>query len=204
MPDLTPHFAETLALLRLSDPAGDTWRDIETRYTETGRHYHTLDHVAQCLDQLAGTAHDTPLLRLAFYYHDIIYDPCGDNNELLSARFATDSLTRLGLPDAKTAVVYDLIRATDHGNSPPVPHSGLIRDIDLAILGAEPGDYEEYATAIRREYGWLPDHKFNRGRINILLHFLNRPAIYETEAFHTRLEDQARRNLTNEIIRLRG
>jgi len=204
MPDLPRHFAETLAQLKLSDPAGDTWRDIEARYGESGRHYHTLDHVADCLDQLAGTMHDTPLLRLALYYHDIICDPCGDNNELLSARFATDSLTGLGLPDAKTAVVYDLIRATDHGNSPPVPHSDLIRDIDLAILGADPGDYDEYAIAIRREYGWLPDHKFNRGRTNLLLHFLKRPAIYETREFHTRLEDQARHNLTNEITRLRG
>ena len=204
MPDLAQHFSETLTLLKATDSGGAAWKEIETRYSEPGRHYHTLDHVSYCLDQLADTGHDTPLPRLALYYHDIIYDPCGDDNELLSARLATDRLTAIGLPDAKTAVVYDLIRATDHGKSPPVPHSDLIRDIDLAILGAMPDAYDTYAVNIRLEYGWMPDHKFNRGRINILLGFLERPAIYETRDFHTRLEDQARTNLTNEIIRLRG
>lgn len=204
MPNLPQHFSETLALLKVDDPGGDAWREIASRYSEPGRFYHTLDHVADCLDQLAGTAHDTPLLRLALYYHDIVYDPCSDSNELLSARFATAHLTALGIPGPKTAIVYDLIRATDHGNSPPVPHSDLIRDIDFAILGAAPEAYDIYAANIRREYAWMPDHKFNRIRTNILLHFLDRSAIYETGDFHTRLEDQARTNLTNEVIRLRG
>ena len=204
MPDLTQHFAETLALVNAEDVDGAAWSELQTRYGESGRHYHTLEHVAFCLDQLATTAFDTPLLRLALYYHDVLYDPCGDDNDLLSACLATERLTNLGLPDSKTAVVYDLIRATDHGNSPPVPHSDLICDIDLAILGASPADYEKYAANIRREYLWLPDSKFNRGRMNILLAFLERPAVYQTPEFQKKFEDQARINLTNEVVRLRG
>lgn len=204
MPDLASHFTQTLALVGANDADGAAWREIQACYSESGRHYHTLDHISSCLDQLASTTHDTPLLRLALYYHDIVYDACGDNNELLSARFATERLASLGLPDAKTSVIYDLIRATDHGNSPPVPHSDLICDIDLSILGSSPSDYDKYASAIRREYMWLPDSRFNRGRMNILMAFLERPSIYQTPEFLRELEDQARINLSNEVVRLRG
>lgn len=204
MPDLPPHFAETLALLNVNDANGDAWRTIRIRYSEPGRHYHNLEHVSQCLDALARTPHDTPPLRLAIYYHDIIHDPCGDDNEMLSARLATEQLGALGLTDSKTAVIYDLIRATNHRPGVAVPHGNLICDIDLAVLGTSPMDYHAYSCAIRREYAWLPEARYRRGRINILTDLLNRPTIYLTSEFQKRLEDQARINLSTEINELCG
>ena len=202
MPDLHPHFTETLALLKLEDAGGLAWRELRFRYSDPGRHYHTLDHIAYCLHQLATTAHDTPTLRLALYYHDVIYDSCGEHNELQSARFATSQLTALGLQDCSK--IYDLIRATDHHSGPPVLHSDLICDIDLAALGSHPLEYRRYAKAIRREYAWLPEGKYRRGRTKVLTHFLERLTIYQTPEFQRRLEDQARINMTNEIMLLRG
>lgn len=204
MPDLPQHFANTLALLNVSDANGAAWQDIRLRYSEPGRHYHNLEHVSHCLDELSRTKHDTATLRLAIYYHDIIHDPCGDDNEMLSARFATETLGALGLTDRITSVVYDLIRATDHRPSAPVPHGDLVCDIDLSVLGSSPIDYHTYSSAIRREYSWLPESRYRRGRTNILTALLDRPTIYLTSEFQRRLEDQARINLVSEITELRG
>lgn len=183
-------------------PGEAAWEGIVQHYAEPHRHYHTLEHIGRCLGQLAETSHDTPTLRLALYYHDVVYDPCGDQNELLSARFATEQLKALGLADTHTAVIYDLIRATDHRPGALADHADLICDIDLAILGAEWPDYTAYASAIRRENSWIPDGKYRGGRVRILEAFLRRSSIYQTAAFEKRFEAKARDNLGAEISAL--
>ena len=202
MSDLRQQFQDTLAALRLSDSREAAWEELAARYSEPHRHYHTLAHIGNCLALLAETAHDSPTLRLALYYHDIVYDLCGDQNELQSARFATDQLGTLGLGDSHTSIIYDLIRATDHKSARVAEHSDLICDIDLAILGAPTSGYHDYAAAIRREYSWIPDGKFRSGRTRILESFLNRPAIFDTLDFHSRFEAQARKNIATEISAL--
>lgn len=204
MLDLRPRFEETLAALKLGSPkeVEGAWEALATRYAEPQRHYHTLAHVSHCLDLLAEMEHDTPLLRLALFYHDVIYDPTGEDNELKSARFATDQLAGLGAPDTVTAPIYDLIRATDHRPGALVDHADLICDIDLAILGAPEDVYATYAAAIRREYDWIPDGKYRAGRIKILEAFHGRSAIYQTGAFKARFEAQARANIAAEVSAL--
>jgi predicted metal-dependent HD superfamily phosphohydrolase len=200
--DLRGLFHDTLAALKRNDPDEAAWGEIESRYQEPPRPYHSLAHIAHCLGLLAETPHDTPLLRLVFYYHDVIYDPCGDDNELQSARFATAQLAGLGLPDTATSVIYDLIRATDHRPGALAEHADLVCDVDLAILGAERPDYGAYAAAIRQEYAWVPDVKYRSGRLKVLESFHRRPAIYQTPEFKARFEARARENIAAEISAL--
>ena len=54
-----------------------TWQQLASRYNEPHRHYHTLDHVAACLnwlDQYHHLAEDPLCLELALWAHNVIYD----------------------------------------------------------------------------------------------------------------------------------
>lgn len=204
MPDLPKHFIQTLALLQAKDPDGDTWQALESRHAEPHRHFHTLPYLAFRLDLLATTSHDTPHLRLALYFHHIVHDPCGENNELQSARLATDLLSAIDVADKHTAVIYDLIRITDPLPSPAIEHGDLFADLHLAWLGSPPDQFHHFSNALRQEFDWLPDTKYLRQRMNEALPLLDRNPLFQTTDFQTRFEQQSRANLTAEITRLRG
>ena len=99
-------------------------------------------------------------------------------------------------------VVADLILATRHKGQPASPDASLIRDIDLAMLGSDPGVYDSYAQAIRQEYGWVPLADYAKARIRVLESFLGRPSVFSCIQMDTRLGDQARDNLKREIASL--
>ena len=80
----------------------------------------------------------------------------------------------------------------------------LMLDIDLGILGTPPDVFESYDQAIRREYHWVPEPDYRKGRATVLASFLNRDAIYRTSAFVEQHEKQARSNLERKINELSG
>ncbi len=75
----------------------------------------------------------------------------------------------------------------------------IFLDLDLAILGASPAKYWQYAIAIRQEYSYLSDRDYRQGRKQVLAEFLNRDRIYFTKHFNRQLESIARKNLQTEI-----
>ncbi|MEO5913668.1 MAG: metal-dependent phosphohydrolase [Luteolibacter sp.] len=136
-------------------------------------------------------------IELAIWFHDVVYDPKSRDNEALSARFFEIYLA-LWLDSTLSDNVVRLILATDYSQERSGrPDEDLIRDIDLAILAADPADYLVYAEAIRREYGHVPDSEFVAGRRAILKRFLA-GRIYFTDGFSA-FESFARRNIESEI-----
>lgn len=204
MPDLPHHFAKTLALLKAKDPDGDLWQEIESHHSDPQRHLYNLEHLAFRLDLLATTEFDNAHLRLALYYHHIAHDPCGENNELQSARLATEQLTAVGMKEKDTATIYDLIRITDPLPSPTINHGDHFADLHLAWLGTPPDQFESLSSSLRQEFSWLPDGKYLRQRMNEVTPLLDRPRLFESDLLPPSFEDQARTNLTAEISRLRG
>ena len=146
---------------------------------------------------LDASGEGTDSVELAIWFHDVIYEPLGGQNELKSAQFFFDHFESA----AGSTLINDVMRliiATD----PTRPRSGrndedLIIDIDLSILGAPAGDYEVYRSAIRNEYASVPEPDFIAGRKAILQKFLSQ-RIYATGYF-ARLEPQARLNLRHEL-----
>lgn len=204
MPDLAKHFSKTLALLKAKDPDGDLWQEIESQHSDPRRHLYNLEHLAFRLDLLATTDFDKAHLRLALYYHHITYDSCADNNEINSARVATEQLKSVGIKDKDTAAIYDLIRLTDPLPSPSIPLGDLFLDLHRAWMGADSDQFQTFAEARRQDFSWLPDGKYLRQRMNEVIPLLDRQPIFVTKDFHDRFEDQARQNLNAEIQRLRG
>ena len=64
-------------------------------------------------------------------------------------------------------------------------------DFDLQVFSRPWPEYQLYAKQIRKEYFFLPQRIYNRGRIKILQNFLTRENIYHTELFKKERERQA-------------
>jgi predicted metal-dependent HD superfamily phosphohydrolase len=196
---------ETWQLMGQPAPAAPL-RRLAERYAEPHRAYHDLRHVLACLDlarSVRSRLGSAPEVELALWYHDAIYEPRAADNEARSAELATAELSELrSLAGATLISIADLILATRHAAAPAGHDAQFVVDIDLAILGSEPGTFDLYEAAIRREYRWVPGPLYRRKRREILQSFLDRPRIYSTAHFHALFEDAARANLGSSLSRL--
>ena len=180
--------------------AGRKFDEIAAAYTEPGRFYHTLDHVLAVLatvESLASYAKNLNAVKLAAWLHDVIYDSMASDNEERSAEYAERLCVELAVPEGN--LVAALIWKTKTHDPGEDADAQVLLDADLAILGADETEYQAYAEKIRREYAWVPEPKYRKGRRQILESFLARPRIYH---FLSHLEQPARRNLANEIAQL--
>jgi predicted metal-dependent HD superfamily phosphohydrolase len=182
------------------------WAAVVDAWSQPHRRYHDLAHLAAVLGlvgELAGATADPDAVRLAAWYHDVVYDPEGTDNEQVSAERARAGLRGL-VTDERLAEVARLVRLTaGHDPAPDDANGAVLCDADLAVLAAPPEAYAAYASAIRLEYGHLSDEEFTAGRIAVLERLLALPTLYRTEAAQP-WTDTARANLTAELTLLTG
>ncbi|KAF7324652.1 hypothetical protein MKEN_00506700 [Mycena kentingensis (nom. inval.)] len=185
---------------------------LQTSYSEPQRHYHTLEHIQFMLDAFTSTTPVRPIIELAIWFHDYVYDPAkgGPWNERESIRvweqFVEDSKSE-GMMRIKEPVSA-LIEATISHNLPKTLPSSLSRadaahflDLDMGILAADSFSYDKYAQGIRKEYSLYNDVDYCAGRTKVLHNFLSRDRIFLAENTEE-LERRARENIRNEIERL--
>lgn len=176
---------------------------IIRRYREPHRRYHTLEHIAEMLaiiDEQRERLIEYEPLAFATWFHDVVYDPRRDDNEVRSAIVARRTMPKLMVSGWITLRTIALIRATkDHVPPDASFDAALFIDADLAILGSAPDRYNRYAADIRHEYSHLSDDDYNTARAAFLERLLSSDRIYRTEHLRTRLEPQARTNLAHEL-----
>jgi len=185
-------------------------RALRSRYAEPWRHYHTLAHIEamevhlhDAIEAGAGIT-DIPACRAFIWWHDAIYEPEArpHRNEMRSAQLCEAEMTASGYEPATIRRAVAMIEATARHLPPAAtiaPDAPLMLDIDLSIMGASRGAYEQYARAIRCEYGHVAEPAYREGRARILRGFVARPAIYLTDWGLRRWEVAARGNLAWEI-----
>ena len=179
--------------------------ELTAAYSEAHRRYHTLQHIEFCLREIGRhRAHAVrpSEIRWALLFHDAIYDPRRNDNEVRSADWACRIMQEMQRPDDEIARVRKLILATVHAANAETPDEALLLDIDLAILGADDATFDEYDRAIRVEYEWVPDEAYRAARTNVLHGFLKRDRIFQTVAYRQQ-EAAARRNIERALQRLR-
>jgi predicted metal-dependent HD superfamily phosphohydrolase len=181
----------------------DACRDLLlASYANPARHYHTLQHLAECLDlfdELARLAERPGEAAIALWFHDAVYIPQAKDNEARSAAWACEALRAAGASAAAIERIQRLIMATAHHAAPDDPDARLVIDIDLAILGAAPERFAQYEAQVRSEYAAVPARVYAEKRREVLTGFLARPAIYGTPELRARLEEQARSNLRRAV-----
>ena len=178
---------------------------IEHNYSQPTRHYHTMEHVQTCLDlfeDLYLTCSCPNEIEFALWYHDVFYDPTAHDNEMRSAHRAYFDGTRLGVDHTFVDLVERLILATQHKKDSYADDEALVVDLDLAILGMDRAKFTAYEEGIRKEYSFVPEEAFRKGRSDILKGFLARKTIFNTAHFIEKYEDKARENLRFSIQNL--
>lgn len=173
-------------------------QQLLTAYSSPERHYHTaahLYHVLCTIEQL----HPTPSisLNLAAWFHDAVYNSRANDNEAKSADLAEEILRSLSIEPKTIAQVRRLILSTQTHQAFD-RESEILLDADLAILGADSVQYQNYAAAIRHEYSWVTAEAYRDGRTKVLQNFLQRDRIYYTTQMQARAAI-ARQNLRSEL-----
>ena len=177
--------------------------ELQAAYAQPQRYYHTQQHLQECLTLLTEVEHlakQPAELTLALYFHDAVYEPQAHDNEAKSAAWAERVLTQCHASLTLVQRIKQLIMATQHHQIAADDNDGqLLLDIDLAILGQEPTRFNEYEQQIRQEYLWVSEQDYRVGRAKVLTGFLQRKAIYQSDYFRKRFEQQARLNLSKQI-----
>ena len=211
--DIDPRYLWSKFVTRVAGDHPDVIRDsftiITKLYNYPPRSYHTLAHIAWCLDLLREFFPEEKKrpawydrVELALWFHDIVYDAHRKDNEDRSARILIGCGAMLGLdPTLTDSAAFD-VRATTHSwpidHTWPIPTQWVL-DLDLASLGFAPEVFDKNSDQIREEFSFVPDDKFYAGRKIALQGFYERPRIYLTNECFARFEAQARANLKRAI-----
>jgi pantetheine-phosphate adenylyltransferase len=188
---------------KLSDLNPFLFNQMLIQYSPKKRSYHNTTHIANCLTLLEKYKHLAEKLLFvssAIFFHDFFddtkpYDKLFEVTSDLAAR-------QFCFPDSKTYITK-LIEATAHKSEElELQDQKLISDIDLAILGSSEEEYKIYSQQIRKEYSFVDDLTYIKGRKNVLKHFLGLRDIYYLSEFKNRFEKQARKNLLKELQNL--
>lgn len=179
--------------------------ELVAAYGAPHRHYHTLEHLAECLalaEEWRGEFARADEACLALWAHDVVWSPALPDAEARSADWVQARMREGGLTNAAAGRVAGLVLATTHLAPAPSPDAALVQDIDLAVLGADPARFDRYDAAIRAEYAAVPDAAYRAGRREVLARFAGRTTVYSTPVARARFEAAARRNLARALGRL--
>jgi predicted metal-dependent HD superfamily phosphohydrolase len=184
--------------------------ELVALYRAKDRHYHGLSHIEALLG-LAQEYHaalaDPEAVEAAIWFHDAIYDSRAGDNEARSATLARDRLGGRTSAD-RIERIASMIEATathampDLADAQALEDAALFLDMDLSILGARPKAFDRYEAAVRREYRWVTEDAWRKGRAAVLQKFLARPHIFHTVPFRQRFEAKARANISRSVAAL--
>lgn len=155
------------------------WKNFQSicdKYSEPHRHYHTMVHLLKTLEFVDKHARNNEasrykaIVKLALFYHDIVYDVQRKDNEDLSQIVFGYYSIAMNFPKWLDEQVRELILLTKSHKLPPgapVSHQ-LMNDADMSIFLADSETYLEYAQNIWREYSWVGKEVFVENRLKFL------------------------------------
>lgn len=186
-------------------------------YSALSRFYHNLEHIVHGIDEILKWAYITGaaeskvrLLIAAFFFHDAVYGSHGEiSDEEASARLWL-SMTELhsAFTESEVLEIADLIRATDHFQSPAIEHplKDVMLGADLAILGQDYDTvYTNYKNAIPKEYAHVSLNEFRAGRLAAMTKLVNAAKaglLIKDPYFSQRYNQRAIENMNREIAEL--
>ena len=189
-------------------------RDLISRWNAKGRILHNTRHLIKTLariDEIASTAHDPDVLRVALWYQGAVLNRSfdvfqrGTNNdeqEFSALYHARSRMEALGLSEDVISRVQELMMALfTHRADPSDMDAQVLIDADLGMLAASPQDFKRFRESLREECPDLCDTDYVRARRLAIKKILAREQI-----FHSPLalawEESARANLEAESAKL--
>ena len=189
-------------------------RDLISRWNAKGRILHNTRHLIKTLariDEIASTAHDPDVLRVALWYQGAVLNRSfdvfqrgtnSDEQEFSALYHARSRMETLGLSEDVISRVQELMMALfTHRADPSDMDAQVLIDADLGMLAASPQDFKRFRESLREEYPDLCDTDYVRARRLAIKKILAREQI-----FHSPLalawEETARANLEAESAKL--
>jgi len=175
-------------------------------YSQRGRAYHNLEHIAECLARY-DEGIPSVSIEFAIWYHDaeLLAGVTPPFNEIRSSHFLELSLPIFGVPKEIIENARRHILATSEHTVPTderfytqTADDLVMLDIDAWILGAEHERYIEYSTGIRAEHSSFPDKVYYPARLKIVKALLKDRVYYFTDSVTEEREEAARKNLETE------
>ena len=193
----------------LLSTADAVFKDLDKRYRSATRHYHNWNHIRRCLGVLHRYIElaEVPMeLEAALWFHDAVWEPTNGEWEVQSGNLAYRQLSVMGVTSDTAEKVRNLILCTEYRSA--IPHHtggdcGLLRDIDLSILGEKKRIYNRYERGVRREYKDLEWQHFASRRIALLQRFIDSRPIYFNPILRNKYEEMARRNIERAVSALK-
>ena len=167
-------------------------------YTEPQRHYHTVQHIVECLElfhQVKAQLNDPVAVELAIWFHDAVYNPQAKDNEQQSAQLMREHCADILTQSVLDKVSQWIIATQEHQSSKQHDLNYLL-DIDLAILASSAERFAEYEQQIQQEYAWVDAEIYKVKRAEVLQHFFHMQPLYQTEYFRKNFEQNAKVNLS--------
>jgi len=196
--------------MRVIEPPPLLMEQIKNRYSEAHRAYHTWAHIESLLghyEAYKGLLRDPTRVLWAIYYHDAVYDPAAQDNEVRSAALMREQGAPY-LPDARIVQVEKMILATIKHQMPEGlgfdvrSDCAAFLDFDLAILAAPDEEFDAYEANVRKEYAFVPEETFVGARKAVLEGFLARPQLYFSPMLARQWTERARANLRRSLGKL--
>ncbi len=178
--------------------AQQLYAQLAQAYAESQRHYHTVQHIVECLDlfhQVKAQLSDPFAVELAIWFHDVVYDPKASDNEAQSAIFMQQCCHDF-IPTAIVEKIGAWIEATQQHRPSTDADLNFLLDIDLAILASSPSRFTAYETQIQQEYHWVEATVYKEKRAAVLRYFHEMQPLYQTAYFQEKYELRAKQNLS--------
>ena len=188
--------------------------DLMQRWNAPNRQLHNVRRLMNTLthiDEIASSAHDPDLLRVAAWYHGAFLNKAleiklgGFQANFAATRcidHAHNRLTNLGVADEVVARIDELIAFLTRHRAPRSDFDAqVLVDADLAGLACSPQDYKKLRTSLRAELSELDDLQFVKARLALVKKLLSYETIYQSP-LGSAWENTARANLEVELTRL--
>lgn len=201
---LGERFTALLQRMGVESRFEDVYPELVEHYSESGRHYHNLEHIRQCLgvvDQVRELLEDPEAVELALWFHDVVNDPGAHDNELRSA-LMFDRQLGVYLPTPRADNIHAMIMATVHPSDARAHDEQFVADIDLSGMSLPWPKFLRDTESLRKERRHLSDSQFQLGTLEFFKKLLSRPSIYLTGHFKTKHGKDARRNILDLSTRL--
>ncbi|MDH3453144.1 MAG: hypothetical protein OEN20_12065 [Gammaproteobacteria bacterium] len=146
---------------------------------------------------------DPDAVELALWFHDVIFQTPGSDNELRSAEWFM-AVAKDDLRAHLCKRVCAMIMVTVHPSEPSDSDEQIVVDIDLSSFALPWERMKRDSEAVRREMQHMTDREFFAGQIRFLDSLLNRAAFFGSVFFNQRSEAAARANVTRYLDDLRA
>lgn len=202
--DLRRKWTEIMRELEVSEDLTAYWfLRLSSLYQQPHRHYHTLTHIRAIFTVAAQTLPPlSPVLSLAIWFHDAIYDPKSKDNEDQSAALLVRFSEEIDRKEALKPAAEWILATKEHIERTGEWEEKALLDVDLSVLGGDEESYGGYRVGIYREYEWIGEREYRQGRMKVIQGFLDREKLYYLQELRERWEMTARHNLQSELVLL--